>query len=891
MWLVSGLSAVSCQRSQPANDPAPAASATPTGTPVPRPERPPRRLRYAYSGRVIDAMGAPVMGAIVELTGSASIGVAPDGYFTIQGYRESDGADPDLRVVAPGFAPLAFPSTDILFPLIIVLDQGSSLIGRVLIDGISTIPISGDPTGPVQDLSAAEVYLAGSGVWPPETLVVDSGGRFHRSGLAPGVYEVGARLGPLVGPAPTPFALEAGQQHALTLPLSKGSTLALRVVEADTGEPIAGAEVEARAGTLVSMARAGTTDGTGRVALSGLAPGAHTVSVTAAGFVGASLPFPTRTPGAGDPGSDTVHLTRAASVAGVVVDPQGRPVAGAVLSAVAQEPTAEPFASMPAGAVAGPANVGPAGEGLGVTRGRVPPLPLGAQAASTAGADPEGAVSSADGRFELVDLSPGSYRVYARRAGFGPVASQPTALAAGARGGPLRLQLPAAGTLSVQVLDAGGHGAEGMPIQLQAEAEAGPRVAVTDAGGRASFEDVSGACQVSVWPPGSGVVTGTERVGDGDSTRLVLRLPDTGHRLSGRVFDPLDQPVAGARVAAHRVDGRSQGGLVQAWTGADGTFELTGLPAPPYALRVDHPDFAEARLSTDTTDAPLRVSLLEGRAVHGRLIEAGSEAALSDVQVVLQDGDRTWLASSDRGRFEFLNIAPGQYVLSTRSDQHADLQLPWQVLGDGRPQPELELSLVRYGAIRGEVVDRLGRPVAGARVTAVQVETTATATSDGAGSFELTGLWPGPAELRAEHAGAGLAAADQAVEVRAGETTPGLVLRLPEVDRSRTAEAPAALAASADGRAETADEAPAARIFTLPPIELRWQDGPVVAQVAASGATALRVGDRLLEIDGEPVLSLAQARAMLRGAPGSRVRVRVRRGGKAEELRLTRPGR
>lgn len=272
--------------------------------------------------------------------------------------------------------------------------------------------------------------------------------------------------------------------------------------------------------------------------------------------------------------------------------------------------------------------------------------------------------------------------------------------------------------------------------------------------------------------------------------------------------------------------------------------------------------------------------------LRGTVIEAGSRQPLDGVRVRLARLGRHWDSVSDQGLFRFPPLAPGTYALTTDTDSHGRLRTEYVIAPVGRPQAGLSLQLDALGHLSGQVVDRLGRPVAQAKVSAVDV-THRRSRSDARGHFELRGLPPGEVTLRASHPQAGIAQASTTYRVRAGEVRPGAVIRLPEVvpDDPVPAGAP-----EEPNRKEptAADDPGRPRLFSLPAVVLEYRNGVFITSAGTDGGP-LRSGDTITAINDESVFSVAQARSMLRGPRGSRVRVRVRRGGRALTLRLRRP--
>jgi protocatechuate 3,4-dioxygenase beta subunit len=139
---------------------------------------------------------------------------------------------------------------------------------------------------------------------------------------------------------------EAGGHHtehaqpASSPPSHRPATLGGVVSDADTGRPVAGAQVTLVQGT--STSGTATTDADGRYEFGAVAPGMYVVSASAAGFVTMSagqrrwFDAPRRVQvGAGRPHERAdIVLLRAGAVEGRVTGPQGEPIVNARVSAL-----------------------------------------------------------------------------------------------------------------------------------------------------------------------------------------------------------------------------------------------------------------------------------------------------------------------------------------------------------------------------------------------------------------------------------------------------------------------------------------------------------------------------------------------------------------------------
>jgi hypothetical protein len=196
------------------------------------------------------------------------------------------------------------------------------------------------------------------------------------------------------------------------------------------------------------------------------------------------------------------------------------------------------------------------------------------------------AVAGPDGRFELSELEAGRYSITARAEGHAPGSSSP--VSPGKRD--VVVELGPGGRLRGCVRDAGGGPVAPFTLIVHArrsalELEPQRSLSVIDPSGCFALDDLAAgpAAVVAVAPglaPSDPVDVEIPPPGGEGVVDLVLR---PGGRLHGVVSDEgTGAPLAGARVG---VEGSAEGAasafpvLADAVTGADGRFELGGLPA------------------------------------------------------------------------------------------------------------------------------------------------------------------------------------------------------------------------------------------------------------------------------------------------------------------------
>jgi protocatechuate 3,4-dioxygenase beta subunit len=474
---------------------------------------------------------------------------------------------------------------------------------------------------------------------------------------------------------------------------------------------------------------------------------------------------------------DTEHGR--AHVDGVVVDEDGRPVAGVRVSATPQTSGTRPGHAQPA--------VRP------TLRVFEAPHALAAQPAARA-------TTGADGHFRLEKLvERQSYLVRAepQEPRYGTSQSViPTAQ----RPSNVRLVVGTGSSLRVRVVDADGHGIA---------AWVSARVAAVDAHKpwlRASWSLTSrptaadGRLRIAAVPGGTVlfdvlVVRRGERSGlrvetpTQDEVELPFEAPG-GATVTGTVADSAGHPIPGARLQLRSgpVAGAIGEGTTTkaATTGADGRFAAHHLiPGTLWSVEVVAEGFVPsgtlARNTPLLAERPLdlHLTLLRGVTLEGRVLdEQGTPVPGAEAVAVRMGRDAgrwyptlaTAEAGSD-GAFRLTGVAPGEgllqaqaegWVLAEAKDDDA-ARLPWMNVSvrgthydaphEGQVLKGLEIHMLRGASLHGRVVDKAQAGVAGATVTASRQSRTwspgvpsggsSTAVSGEDGGFTLTGLQPG----------------------------------------------------------------------------------------------------------------------------------------------------
>ena len=547
-----------------------------------------------------------------------------------------------------------------------------------------------------EEPAAARERLAGRAPAPLATARLGAGGRFELAAPGAGAYRLEARA---AGRVPMAFQLPALVEETELPPLTLPPAAPLEVLAAGPdGKPAGGIEIRAETevplehqGTVAwrPAARTGRTGADGRLVL----PRAAGERVLLAVLTPARLVAePPRSPHQEIGGTVRLVLPGPRPVVLAAVDPDGRPVPGALVRV-------QPFDSLAA-------TIGATGPD-----GRL-------EIAAPVRLDLRLLLEDGQGRLGEVTVSPSqagraaplAVRLDEPRAVRGRVLSAGTA---GARKSAPDRPLPGA------LVAPWGLVLSGPPVRTAADGTFQLRLPRH----RQARLDAAAAGHLELRKQAL-------RPGDGTELRL-----QPAAVLAGEVVDGAGRPVAGAMLWTPL----SWGASASAWSGRDGRFRLAGLlPDGVYHLTVTGEGFARtsARLRTAAAGrapVPARVVLDAGRALAGQVVD-GEGQPLPGAELTLRrplEGDNGWgelpadaeeprrAAADRRGRFRIPGVN-GRYDLAIRRPGAAQVELPVEI-APGAGDVDLGPLVLPAGlALEGRVVGGEGsaaEPLPGAEVT------------------------------------------------------------------------------------------------------------------------------------------------------------------------------
>lgn len=576
------------------------------------------------------------------------------------------------------------------------------------------------------------------GLGPPVEEIPDSftdtNGRFELTDLSPGRYDLGARA-PGFAPAEVPgVALPADERdfEIGTIVLSPGEEIAGRVLDPD-GRPIAGATIRVRGGFGLSSLRrldeepSAESDDGGRFLIDGLAPKSCEATVERDGFVSRSLR------GIRIPGEPIeVILDVATSLAGVVVDVDGVPVAGAQVVAKLRHQ-----------------------EGLAV---------------GLVGVRRMRALTDGEGRFALRGLTADVWNLSASHVDHAPVRREGLELEVG-QVTEVRLVLPEPASLSGQIVNSRGEPVSEARVTVRHDPTGSENFYsshASDSDGRYSLEGVAPGNMALIVSHARYPEIIRHAVLEAGENSFDIEL-DSGLEIAGLVVDEVGAPVAEALVYAsgsgHGPPSRRvtvAGERPRTWvpeqpgtgrTNAEGRFTLPALTNGTYSVVARKEGYATAESSPVVLDSEsvsgVELRLETGGVITGHVLGVELDE-LSAVRVSATTPGRSSGSSSavdHEGRFRLEHLSPGDWLVEARARSGRKVHERVTV-DEGAQEVEVVLELTRGLALRGRVLLD-GEPLLGAAVRArpAFAGNGPSALCDQSGGFLLEDLEPGDYQL------------------------------------------------------------------------------------------------------------------------------------------------
>lgn len=571
------------------------------------------------------------------------------------------------------------------------------------------------------------------------------------------------------------------EPEILTVTIPRPTRFAGRVIDAETRKPIAGAIVR----PLRSVWSWTTSDTAGRFEVRNAGPNPRRAVAAATGYL--SERVETRPGAAPRLVEATIAMRAAATVAGRVVDEEGRPVARAEVKATMRELRSE--------------------EAPGPRRF--------ARSFTSAASNVSAVTTGDDGRFIVRGLDPErrwQLDAVARGRGAGSLALAP--LRAHETRGDLMISVHPTQAIRGRALDQDGTPLAEAEIDVE-PVTLGPRrgmgrfrmqqpddrrpVAFSAADGSFVASDLaSGTYEVIVRRLGYARTT-VPGVVVGDSPQKTVDIGDVvlepGVAVFGKVLDPSGAPIAGAEV---RLGGQGAGfrrlamvpatSAADAVTGADGAFVISDLRRDDMvAVSVTHESYLDGLAEGVRAGSPDPVSItlepacrVEGIVVDGAGEPvAGAQVVVAEMRVVR--GSRvvpinasSIVASADDGTFVITDAEPGALQVVAVKEGFLEPEPVDVVLVPAEPQSGVRVVLARGARVAGTVRAEDGTPLPGADIEIAGDRSwsrffSGSATTDGDGRYLLDGVPPGKTSIEVTHRSHPRTVRD--AELGEGETT------------------------------------------------------------------------------------------------------------------------
>ncbi|MCU0724416.1 MAG: carboxypeptidase regulatory-like domain-containing protein [Planctomycetes bacterium] len=673
-------------------------------------------------GRVVEPGGAAVAGAAVS-AGEASVLTGEDGGFDLTGFARAERVPVEAMAAGYGSARAEAVldesgAATLAEPLVLTPKPGFG--GRVL-----------DPEGkPLEGVTV----VAMRGFMDRERMTSDAAGRWWIGKADGGEWSVR-----LVHAEYLPEKLEnvrAEEGRRIVLPdvrLRPGGEIVGRVTDPE-GNPVGDVKVEAvpakQSADITELAvlamgtdtRSRVTGPDGAYRVAGRPDGEHTLWAVAAGYrlakrEGIVVRVPEKT-------TVDIVLDRGNSIAGVVLDAAGAPVAGAT--------------------------VGVRGDSVGMVM-----RPGGDfREQILRGSWSSQAVTGGDGRFTLTGFEEEPVDISVRAPGYAP--GEAAGVAPGTRDLEIRLARP--GRITGTVVDA----ATEAPVEGAWVSVAGDS-GRTDAGGRFDLTDVKpGDQELSASADGYVAARLPVSVKAGEETGGVVVRMSTGEQLVVIVTRASDgSPVEGAHVQAGGAVPVAASPGENRGTDAQGMAVVRGLLPGPVTVSVSADGLAAKEVEGVVVPAaePLRVALGLGGTVRVRVLDDAGRPAGGRMVLLGRGGDMGGGQQTDaEGRTTFAHVEPGEVVVALVAFDAAggfgfDSRTRKVMVVEGEdvsvefgPETEVRVKL------SGRLLDR-GKPVSGRMVILLPAEMEGgfaelmgglkMVNTDGEGRFSVDRLAPG----------------------------------------------------------------------------------------------------------------------------------------------------
>ncbi|MBI4586691.1 MAG: carboxypeptidase regulatory-like domain-containing protein [Planctomycetes bacterium] len=393
------------------------------------------------------------------------------------------------------------------------------------------------------------------------------------------------------------------------------------------------------------------------------------------------------------------------------------------------------------------------------------------------------ATTDSRGKFTLKGLAAGSFDLQAKSSQYLEAVAAGVQVQEGIPTQDVKIQLVRGQKIAGVVLDEEGKPIAGATIlaretaqglkEHRAESDAQGQFALSSLAGKEAVEIEASHPDYSSYSSAA-VVPGTEN--------LEVRLGRLGG-VRGLVVDEGGKPVMAYAVqptlqtSSESTSSRSQLPPKQVAT-ADGTFEYKGIPAGTYTVYVRSPSYSahayrEVAIRNGETVDLGKAVLQEGGVVDGFVVDAMTNKPIAGAQVKVVGGvskfstgsagggqAKSMVTTDPRGFFEFRNLRGGLITITASHPDYVQKRVGDLDANDASRSRNLQIAMEVGGEIFGTVVDASGNAKGGMNVFLTgaaeldgRSELNQRTASDNQGKFHFTGLTPGTYRVTAHQFG------------------------------------------------------------------------------------------------------------------------------------------
>lgn len=351
--------------------------------------------------------------------------------------------------------------------------------------------------------------------------------------------------------------------------------------------------------------------------------------------------------------------------------------------------------------------------------------------------------TDARGVFRIEGVAPGAYVAAAFAANMAPGTSAPFSVAAGEGVTGIAIRLTPGVLVQGRVLGRNGPLAGATVIAVAGMGETAHKIAsaTTDRHGEYALRALAGRITLVANAANHGEDERAISIVEGRSyQREDFTLTAEDAQLSGVVLAPDGGAAAGVSVRV--VEGTTRRRTV---SDAFGKFAMA-VARGRYVIELTSPEFPSRRVTVEAGRfAELRLAAGGGARALVRDSHSGLPMPNVRVDATGPAGQSTRRTTDRSGLVELRGLAPGAWKLSVRAPGYIAATRALTIRA-GRGLEDAVLDLVRGATLAGEVRDRFGRRVAGAKVSIGDVSTV----TDADGAFRLTGVASGLLEAESE---------------------------------------------------------------------------------------------------------------------------------------------